>query len=424
MHIGGWAGPRRGKVIAAVAAASVLLTLVSAAPGARAADYQEVRYEHWVDPSRPTPPNGTYPGTSSRSIDIRFLVPPGNGPFPLVIYSHGQNGTMEGSDALLRPLEKAGYLVAIPDYPYARLNPPGGLTGIDRVNETKDETFVLDKILDVSEHFTGWLGGLVDATRVAAAGQSRGGYTTLGLFNSCCRDDRFKAVIMLSAALDGRDDFKGTWLPNPPFLGIAGDADSYKDLHLYDTNHAFFATTSSPTYFITALGADHTDPLNPRLKWAGWVADAMVGFLDTYVRADPTGPQRLGNGGNHPGATRCEGCKPYRETPTTDLPSATTSTTTTLKTSKPTLTTKKPALKVTPKATATTTNGAAKTKPAATKKTATPKRPAKTGTPPAKAPTTTMPPTSTTETTVLSNLEIRIPGGARTDTSTTPNTTG
>ena len=64
----------------------------------------------------------------------------------------------------------------------------------------RDARFVLDHVLalDRTPVADGGLGGLLERARIAAAGHSMGGLTSLALVSDCCRDRRIKAAVVLA----------------------------------------------------------------------------------------------------------------------------------------------------------------------------------------------------------------------------------
>jgi hypothetical protein len=263
------------------------------------------RTETFVDTSRRTPANGNYPGAASRSITVRFLIPPTSGRLPLILWSHGFGVPLGEDDGTLAPIVSAGYLVAMIDAPFASHNSPGPAM-VDGQDEPGDISFVLSRILDASADPTSWLRDRVDSARVGAAGQSRGGYTTLGLINSCCRDTRIKALAVHAPALDGRKDLPGDWFlqANPPLLVLAGTNDD-----LYQPAHDFYGKATEPKYFVTSINGPHTEIERGTNAQKTALGSSMAAFFDLHLSGDPTAMSRLDQFGNTSGVTSCTDCK-------------------------------------------------------------------------------------------------------------------
>ncbi len=120
----------------------------------------------------------------------------GAGPFPLILFSHGLTSEPSAYADVLRAWAKAGFVVAAPAYPYTsygvkRTDP------LDIVNQPSDATEVITRMLALNDKAGDPLEGRIDTARIAAAGHSAGGITTIGMF-STTRDDRLTAGIVLS----------------------------------------------------------------------------------------------------------------------------------------------------------------------------------------------------------------------------------
>jgi predicted dienelactone hydrolase len=125
------------------------------------------------------------------------------GPFPLVLFSHGNAGIRFQSIFLAAHLASHGYVVASPDHQ--------GNTFIDilsgvidpldseAINRPLDMKFLLDQLLamNASDPF---LAGTIDDTRVGMSGHSFGGYTTFALAAGAAADPRMKAFLPLAPA--------------------------------------------------------------------------------------------------------------------------------------------------------------------------------------------------------------------------------
>src|SRR5579885_846580 len=211
----------------------------------------------WVDTSRPTPANGEdAPELPSRTLPTTLAVPSGAGPFPLVVYSHGFGGSGAGSAPLLRAVASAGYVVAAPDFPVTTEGVPGGpQRGVDAPEaQPADVRFVIDRLLAANADPNDPISGLIDPRRIGAAGHSMGAGITMGVaFNTCCRDPRIGAGVLL--AVDPPTLYQGDYFvpPSPPVLFVHGDQD--QDLP-YAHGRLAYARAEPATFFITDLGGE------------------------------------------------------------------------------------------------------------------------------------------------------------------------
>jgi len=150
-----------------------------------------------------------------RDIVLRILYPDGAGPFPLVVYSSGAFCLPQLYDLVTAHWASHGYVVVVPNH----LDSPNTPTPTAEQyplmfpSRIREMSFVLDELDAITAAAN--ISGLVDATRVAAAGHSFGAViamTKTGLFLKdgattewgATEDDRFHAAILMSAP--GRGD--------------------------------------------------------------------------------------------------------------------------------------------------------------------------------------------------------------------------
>ena len=228
----------------------------------------------FVDASRPTMPNGTYPGAPSRSLTTEIWYPtdPGpsagedenrdvqlarsGGPFPLIIYSHGFMSGRTGGGYLARHMASYGYVTASPDFPLTRFNAPGGANLLDVVEQPRDVSFLIDQILALSNRSDSFLSGGIDAQRIGLTGLSLGGMTTfLATFHPTLRDARVRAAAPTAspACFFGPGFFDGRSIP---LLILHGDIDAIVP---YQQSGVFaFQEARPPKYLATIVGGSHT----------------------------------------------------------------------------------------------------------------------------------------------------------------------
>jgi predicted dienelactone hydrolase len=285
----------------------------SLATGPFAVGYHEYEF---VDTSRPTPANGDVPAKSTRTLLTRVYYPAdggasdtevldatklaGAGPFPLIVFSHGLGAVAEVYRGLLHAWAQAGYVVAAPNFPLSNARAEGGPVAADYVNQPGDVSFVIDRMLDLGAS-GGDFAGLIAAEHIGTAGQSLGGFTTLGVaFNTCCLDRRLRAAIPMSAAAP---DFPGTYFTgiDTPLLGVHGDAD---DTVPYAKGLEYYALANRPKAFVTVIGGDHIVPFvagenNPE---TAPVRESTLAFFDLYLKRRADARARLDAVGDLPNA--------------------------------------------------------------------------------------------------------------------------
>jgi fermentation-respiration switch protein FrsA (DUF1100 family) len=270
----------------------------------------------FVDTSRPTPANGDVPAQSSRTLLTRVYYPAegavadaetldaprlaSEGAFPLIVFSHGLGAVAEVYRDLLHSWAEAGYVVAAPNFPLSNARAPGGPVAADYVNQPGDVSFVIDRMLDLGTA-SGDFAGMIAADRIGTAGQSLGGFTTLGVaFNTCCLDPRIRAAAPMSAAAP---EFPGVYFAgiHTPLLGVHGDAD---DTVPYAKGLEYYGLANRPKAFVTVVGGDHIIPFvagrnNPE---TAPVRESTLAFFDLFLKDRGDARARLDAVGELPDA--------------------------------------------------------------------------------------------------------------------------
>lgn len=220
------------------------------------------------DNSRPTAPNGDYPGATSRVLNgtVWHPVDKIGAPYPLIIYSHGFTSTHEGGAYLAQQLASLGYVVAAADYPLTNFAAPGGPNAKDVVNQPADVSFLIDSLLENSATQGHTLAGLIDENRIGATGISLGGLTTtLVSFHPEMRDPRIGAALSIAGPTN---IFHDTFFTHAqvPFLMLAGDIDA---LVPFDSNAAPVITKVPGSQLVAVTGGSHTGFAGPAapLRW-------------------------------------------------------------------------------------------------------------------------------------------------------------
>jgi len=136
-----------------------------------------------------------------------------DGRFPLVVFSHGNNGIRIQSLFFYLHLASYGYVVATPDH--------HGNTFVDTIlggvvdpasfdNRPRDMSFLLDQLLLLDSAPSGLFSGAIDADRIGASGHSFGGYTSFALATQAAvgppPDPRVKAIMPQAPAATGFTD--------------------------------------------------------------------------------------------------------------------------------------------------------------------------------------------------------------------------
>lgn len=253
-----------------------------------------------VDPSRPTgaDPGRGIPAATSRTLPVAVLYPaagepgaagtltdgaePLDGPFPVVIYSHGvdSNGT-ERNDTLAT-WARAGYVVVAPTYPLS--SQKGGQVG-DVVNQPSDVMFVNAQLSEPASPLA-LLASHMAVDCLALAGHSLGALTTVGTtFDPCCRPAGQKAAIMIVGGLflptAGTDP---ATVPKVPSLLVHGQKDARVP---YDNSLTLRSTLPGRTWLLRFPEGQHSAMFDPPLNQV--LDTVVVGFLDAELRGDSRG---------------------------------------------------------------------------------------------------------------------------------------
>jgi predicted dienelactone hydrolase len=195
-----------------------------------------------------------------------------DGPFPLVVYSHGSGGIRYIHSDYTETIASHGYVVVAPDHT--------GNTAVERIADTADDSAlialnrpldiraVIDAFLDPTNAETAPFQPAIDADHIALTGHSFGGFTTyatsagyendLGVVEA---DDRIDALIPLAPAVGAGDadsllsddDLARVTVPA---LVIVGTDDKTTPLDP-NVTRAWELTNSEPQYRLELIAGEH-----------------------------------------------------------------------------------------------------------------------------------------------------------------------
>jgi dienelactone hydrolase len=230
--------------------------------------------ETFVDQARPTTNAGGQGDVPTRTLVTMIRHPQGEGPFPLIVLAHGQTGHPNKFNALTTAWASAGFVVAAPVFPLTSNQTMFESTG-DYVNQPADVSFVIDRMLAASKGDDGPLAGRVDRNHIGVAGLSLGGATVYGVaFDSCCRDRRVDAALVMAGILlpyDGPNEF-----PAVPLLIIHGNGDP--------RGRDPYGMASPPKYLMTIERPTHSPPFEDTPDPADdLVVTVTVDFWHAYL---------------------------------------------------------------------------------------------------------------------------------------------
>jgi len=233
----------------------------------------------------------TYVRYPARGAATPVGAPPaslrGPAPYPLVVFSGGYAVSPEEYSYLLDAWAAAGFVVADPVYPLTTPSPGQELDEGDIIHHPADLSAVITALLAADGGATTGpatvLTGSIDAAAIAVVGHSDGGDVALAAAaNSCCRDPRVHAAVILSGAEDVL--FPGTYFPvGPvvPLLVVQGTAD---DVNPPGCSVQLFDHAPVPKYYLSMEGQTHQSPYlqagTARDTVQQVVEDFLLGSLD------------------------------------------------------------------------------------------------------------------------------------------------
>jgi predicted dienelactone hydrolase len=189
-----------------------------------------------------------------------------DGPFPLVVYSHGSGGLRYIAADYTEAIASHGYVVAAPDHTgntavelVLGVEPVPGANAFNRPN---DVIAVIDEMTNPESTETVGFVASVDPEQIAVTGHSAGGYTTYAVtggveadLGTIAPDSRVDAIITLAPASGGITDESFASM-TVPALVMAGTAD---DVTPIDPNvtRPWELASSSPHYRADLVDAGH-----------------------------------------------------------------------------------------------------------------------------------------------------------------------
>lgn len=217
----------------------------------------------------------------------------GDGPFPLVVYSHGSGGLRYVASYFTETLASHGVVVVAPDH--------AGNTTLDSFVGTADEADVIarNRPLDVSVVISAMLDGSADAEitgvlaaeRIGVTGHSFGGYTSLANGGgvealAIPADDRVDAVIAFAPAVRGLSD-DDLAAVDVATMVVSGTLDEATPIDP-NTERVADNVRGRPFYRVDLEGATHqsfTDVCDYTvlLRELPDIGDELIAFVDEFA---------------------------------------------------------------------------------------------------------------------------------------------
>jgi dienelactone hydrolase len=223
------------------------------------------------------------------------------GHFPLIVFSQGFDMPVTAYGGLLDSWARDGFVVAAPTYPHTDPSSAGVVDESDIVNHPADLRYVVSSILSLARSAHGAL-GVLDARRIAVAGQSDGGDVSLAVAaNTCCQIHALRAAVILSGA--ELPAFGGRYYSGPrvPLLVVQGDADT---INPRGCSATLYDGASPPKFYLELFGAGHLPPYVDAGPIRTAVAATVRDFLARYVEGRPSGRRAMARDADIAGLSR------------------------------------------------------------------------------------------------------------------------
>jgi fermentation-respiration switch protein FrsA (DUF1100 family) len=178
---------------------------------------------------------------ADRPLTTTVWLPRGDGPFPMILFSHGLGGAPADYRELLTTWARAGFVVAAPAFPFTSAG-VAEFNVLDVLNQPADASYVITQTLRAVP--------AADTSRIAAAGHSAGGITTLGLFSGA-RDERLRAGVVLAGRQVLPQAFTG---PEAPMLFVHGRKDTTVT---FADGRAAYDAVQWPKAFVSVTDGGH-----------------------------------------------------------------------------------------------------------------------------------------------------------------------
>jgi dienelactone hydrolase len=180
------------------------------------------------------------------------VAPNSDSPRPLVVFSHGNGARPTGYSRILSYFASQGYVVAAPEHQDCPSSCSQAQYSAEITRRPLDVQSTLDYILSVNSSQDDALRDLIDASRVAVAGQSFGGWSAVQALRA---DTRFRAALLMNAAMEQQTPADPTHIAMPVLM-MTGELDA---LVPFAATEDFFARmpSTSDRWLLVVPNAGH-----------------------------------------------------------------------------------------------------------------------------------------------------------------------
>jgi predicted dienelactone hydrolase len=223
-------------------------------------------YYDWTgqNPSSDDRPNESYEKTGRAMRNAEDVI---QGNFPLVVLSHGVDGSRMLLSYLAENLASKGYVVVCIEHTDSTKLYNSSKMSI--ANRAIDDTFAIDFVEMLAKDESSFLYGAVDVSNTAIGGYSMGGYGATQVASS--GDERIKAFIGIAPYVTSADMSADIQVPSLYITGTADQTVAYETVR-----QEFLNATGVDRYLLVYQNGDHE---------VGSSVTPWIGYTDVYTNA-------------------------------------------------------------------------------------------------------------------------------------------
>ncbi|ONK16042.1 RICIN domain-containing protein [Streptomyces sp. MP131-18] len=220
-----------------------------------------VRRYDWTRGSRRLTTYVYYPATGTPGGNPVTNAPVADGVFPICEHTHGYGSSPQNSEAVIRPLAAAGFIVPSPHFQH-------NFDDIYNGNTSRDVSEILTQTVALNQGSGPLAGHINTQAGLGVSGHSLGGMTTHGLLTAW-PDSRITVAIPMSC----EDMGNPSSTVSAKVLFMHGDRD---ETTAYSSARQAYSEIPAPKAFLTFRGVGHSSyfgdrrTVNTFLDWARW----------------------------------------------------------------------------------------------------------------------------------------------------------